>query len=99
MATTKNPPTIVTCTGTAQDLTLETNVVRVLVRNRDATNSAGIDLKTSSGTDNPGTAGENAIVLKPGQEVYLEANGNTALAYINQGSGSPKLEIIQFVQA
>ena len=100
MATTKNPPSIVTCGNAATDFTLESNVVAVLVRNRDATNSAGFNLKqvTQPGTD-PSQDGSNAIVLKAGQEVRLEANGNDKLAYINQATGqAPKLEIIQFLQ-
>jgi hypothetical protein len=38
-------------------------------------------------------------VLKVGQEVRLDANGNDRLAYINQAMGeAPTLEIIQIVQ-
>lgn len=100
MATTKNPPSIVTCGNIAANFTLDTNVVQVLVRNRDALNSAGFNLKqqATTGTD-PGQDGSNAIALKVGQEVRLEANGNDRLAYINQAMDqAPKLEIIQIVQ-
>jgi hypothetical protein len=99
MATTKNPPSTVTCGNTAADFTLETNLVAVLVRNRDATNAAGFNLKQPGATTNPAPNGDNAIVLKAGQEARLEANGNDKLAYINQATGqSPVLEITQFVQ-
>ena len=99
MATTKNPPSTVTCSDTATDFMLDGSVVQVLVRNRDAVNSVCFNL-TAPGTNTPPTqAGNSAIVLKAGQEERLEANGNSALTYISGVMGqTPTLEITQIVQ-
>ena len=99
MATMKNPPSTVMCSDSPQDFGLDGSVVQVLVRNRDAVNSVCFNLKTSASVTSPSQNGNNAIVLKAGQEERLEANGNANLSYVSGVVGqTPVLEITQFVQ-